>query len=60
MNKLITVTQASALLGISPRRVQVLIKTKRLAAQIFGRTYAIDPEDVLRLDRRASGRPRKK
>ena len=59
MGKLISVTKASALLGISPRRVQIFIPEGRLPAQRFGRSFAIDQDDLALITRKPVGRPRK-
>lgn len=42
----ITVTQAAALLGITPQRVRALIKAGMLEAEKFGRDWQIDGESV--------------
>lgn len=56
---LITSAQAAEKLGISMRRVQELIKTGRLPAQQFGRTYVVEEDDLKLVENRKPGRPRK-
>lgn len=56
---LITTAQAAKKLGISVRRVQELIRTQRLPAQQFGRTYVVDEDDLKLVENRKVGRPRK-
>lgn len=54
-----TTKEAAALLGISPRRVQALIKSGRLPAKRIGRDWHIKPKDVDALQHRPTGRPKK-
>lgn len=42
----ITVTQAAAILGVTPQRVRALIKAGMLEAEKFGRDWQIDGESV--------------
>ena len=42
----LTVTQAAALLGVTPQRVRALIKAGILQAEKFGRDWQIDGESV--------------
>ena len=42
----ITVTQAAALLGVTPQRVRALIKAGMLEAEKWGRDWQIDAESV--------------
>lgn len=56
---LITTAQAAERLGISVRRVQELINSKRLPAQQFGRTYVVNEEDLKLVEDRKPGRPPK-
>jgi excisionase family DNA binding protein len=56
---LITTAQAAERLGISVRRVQELINSKRLPAQQFGRTYVVNEEDLKLVENRKVGRPPK-
>ena len=42
----ITVTQAAALLGVTPQRVRALIKAGMLEAEKFGRDWQISAESV--------------
>ena len=44
----ITVTQAAALLGITPQRVRALIKAGILEAEKWGRDWQISAESVER------------
>jgi len=46
MGNKITVTQAAALLGVTPQRVRALIKAGILQAERFGRDWQIDGESV--------------
>jgi len=42
----ITVTQAAALLGVTPQRVRFMIKAGILEAEKWGRDWQIDGESV--------------
>ena len=42
----LTVTQAAALLGVTPQRVRALIKAGILEAEKWGRDWQIDAESV--------------
>ena len=53
----LTVAQAAELLGISPRRVQQLIKAGRLPARQFAGAYVINKKDVSLVANRKPGRP---
>lgn len=55
----ITTTLAAQRLGISPRRVRVLIETGRLPAERIGRDYLIREGDLVKVATRKSGRPRR-
>ncbi len=48
MGNKITVTQAAALLGVTPQRVRALIKAGMLEAEKFGRDWQISAESVER------------
>lgn len=56
----ITTAQAAERLGISSRRVLVLIEQKRLPAEEFGPTYMIDEKDLKKVEDRKPGRPASK
>lgn len=62
MEDLITTQEAAKLLGISARRVLVLIKEKRLPARMIGnsRLYLIERVDLDKVGERKTGRPKKK
>ena len=53
----ITVTQAAALLGVTPQRVRALIKAGILEAEKWGRDWQIDAESV---EKRRKGMEQKK
>ncbi len=55
---ILTTAQAAKRLGISPRRLLVLIKEDRLPAEPFGRTYMINEKDLALVKNRKPGRPR--
>lgn len=57
--KLITSNEAATRLGIHQTRVQVLIREKRLPAQMLGGTYLIDENDLKLVADRKPGRPPK-
>jgi len=46
MGNKITVTQAAALLGVTPQRVRFMIKAGILEAEKWGRDWQIDGESV--------------
>lgn len=56
----ITVAEASELMGVSKRRVQVLIKAGRIPAQWVGYQLLIRREDVTGFRPKPVGRPPKK
>ena len=64
MGALLTTSQVAKELGVSPRRVQALIKAGRLRAERVGRDWLIRPRDVDAVrDRKGGwpkGRPRKR
>jgi excisionase family DNA binding protein len=55
---LLSTAEAAVRLGISPRRIQRLIKDTRLPAQRIGRSYVVDEADLARLERQPVGRPK--
>lgn len=59
MTDYITTGEAARLLGVSPRRVQMLIKAERLKATKHGRDWLIDRADLAAVAERKPGRPRK-
>ncbi len=56
---MLTTTQAAAELGITPSRLRVLIRSKRIPAQETMSGYRIDPRDLKAIAERPTGRPRK-
>ena len=56
---MLTTAEAALELGITARRVRVLITTGRLKATKFGRDWAIWPVDLNAVRDRPPGRPRK-
>ncbi len=54
---LITTAQAAELLGISPRRIQILCKARNLGTKP-GHDILLSPSEVNQLKVRVSGRPR--
>jgi excisionase family DNA binding protein len=56
--KLIGALEAARRLGISRRRVVALIHTGRLPAVMIGRTWAIRPVDLARVQTRIPGYPK--
>lgn len=59
MPNLLTTTEAATALGVTPRRVQALIKAGRLPATRFGKSFAIKPADLEKVRIRPVGRPEK-
>ena len=55
----LTTSQAAAALGVSPRRVQAMIRAGRLKAIRFGRDWLIRPADLDAVRVRPVGRPKK-
>jgi excisionase family DNA binding protein len=55
----LTTAQAAEKLGISSRRLLVLIQDGRLPAQPFGGTYMIQEKDLKLVRDRKPGRPKK-
>ncbi|MGI9068617.1 MAG: helix-turn-helix domain-containing protein [Pyrinomonadaceae bacterium] len=55
--KTLTTTEASARLGVSPRRVRALISAGQLPADKKGRDYFVDPKDLALVKNRKPGRP---
>lgn len=58
MAKWLTTKEVAEELFISQRRVQALIKAKRLPAQKRGRDWYIKEDDLFELYNRQPGRPR--
>ena len=56
---LVTVSEAAAALGVSPRRVLQLIEAERLPAAKLGWGYVIRRPDLALVAERRWGRPRK-
>ena len=56
---LITTAQAADQLGVSIRRVQALIKARRLPAEKVGRDWLINEFNLERVAERKPGRPPK-
>lgn len=54
---LLTTAQAAAQLGITPNRLRVLIRKKRLPAVRFGRDWQIREADLRLVADRKAGRP---
>lgn len=57
--QLITTAEAAEKLGVHQTRVQVLIRTGRLPAQLIGGTYVIEESDLALVADRKPGRPKK-
>jgi excisionase family DNA binding protein len=55
---LLTTEQVAAELGITRRRVQVLITTRRLPAQQIGHAFVVRRGDIDQVRHRPVGRPR--
>jgi excisionase family DNA binding protein len=56
----LTVTEAAARLGVTPRRVQALIQAGRLKATRFGRAWQLREATVAAFKRQPEGWPRGK
>ena len=56
---MLTTTQAAKRLGITPRRLRVLIEQNRLPAQKVGRDWLIAEADLALVAERKAGRPPK-
>jgi excisionase family DNA binding protein len=56
---ILTTAEAAERLGISPRRVQQLVKDGRLPAEQFGGSLMIREEDLKLVENRKVGRPPK-
>src|SRR5256885_15548320 len=57
MMNLVSVDQAAAALGVSPRRVRALIGSKRVAAVRIGRNWALDRSLLRSRSLKRGGRP---
>ena len=53
---MLTTTQAANALGVSRGRILQLIAGGRLLATLFSRVWMIDPESVIKFERRKPGR----
>lgn len=56
---LITTAEAARQLGVSVRRVQALIKARRLTAEKIGRDWLVNEFHLADVAERKPGRPRK-
>jgi len=54
----LTTKQAAEILGVTPRRVRMLIRNGRLPAEKHGRDWAIKPGDLEFVKVRKPGRPK--
>ncbi len=57
--RMLTTAQAAAELGVTPCRIQALIRKGRLVAQKIGRDWQIHPRALDAVRDRKPGRPRK-
>ncbi len=60
MEELLDTKQAGKRLGISPLRVRQLISNGRLPATKFGRDWMIKEKDLVKVQDRKPGRPKKR
>lgn len=58
-DKLLSVKEAAAILGVNHQRVQALISQGRLPAQKIGNSYVIKESDLELVKERKTGRPPK-
>lgn len=58
-DQLLTTSQAAKILGVSTRRVQAMIKAKRLPFGRLGKAILIKEKDLEKVKDRKPGRPRK-
>ena len=58
-NNQISVAEAAKLLKVSTVRVRTYINEGRLPAQQFGRMFVLQRADVMKFERRQTGRPPK-
>jgi len=56
---LLTTREVSERLGVTIKRVQAMIRDKRLPAEKMGRDYVVRVEDLKMVEDRKPGRPRK-
>lgn len=56
---LLTTAQAAAVIGVSQKMVQSLIKRGRLPAEMIGNRWFVQREDAERHERGKAGRPTK-
>jgi excisionase family DNA binding protein len=59
MGKILTTEEAAKILGVTPSRVRQFILEGRLRAQKFGRSNAIDEDDLASIESKPRGRPKK-
>ena len=59
MENKVTVKEAAAILGVSPRRVHALIEDGRIPVERFGNVFAINESDLALVSDRKAGRPKK-
>ncbi len=59
METKLTVKEAAAILGVSPRRVHALIEDGRIPVERFGNVFAIKKSDLALVSDRPVGRPKK-
>lgn len=57
MTDYISTAEAAKRLGITPRRILVLISEGRITARKIGRTHIVDPASVAAFKPRPEGRP---
>ena len=57
--KILTTEEAAKKLGISARRVRALIESGALPAQLLGKTWIIQSDDLAKVKHRPTGRPTK-
>lgn len=60
MDDVITVSQASKILKVTPRRVQALINAGKLPAKMFGSVWMLFEKDVMNHKPGKAGRPKTK
>jgi excisionase family DNA binding protein len=58
MQDILTVSEAAAILRVSPQRLRLLLKQGRLPARRLGRDWAIDARDLAAYSPRPTGRPK--
>jgi excisionase family DNA binding protein len=58
--KLLSVSEAAAVRGVTRSQIHVYIRDGRLPASRLGNQYVIDPADLAKVKLRSAGRPRSK